>query len=63
MGCLDCMNIYDCQSIQCISSVGRAIDLGSKGCYFETQRRLSHCVVFLSKVLIIESTQEDRVSS
>ena len=30
-------------------SVGRALDLGSKSCWFETHR--SHCVVSLSKTL------------
>ena len=60
MGCLQCINIYDCQSIQCISSVGRALDMGSEGCYFETHSQRSHRVVSLSKVLSIGSTQEDR---
>ena len=63
MGCLHCMNIYDCQSVQCTSSVGRALDWGSEGCYFQTHRRLSYCVVSLSKVLSIGSIQEDRESS
>ena len=44
-------------------SVGRALDLGLHGCWFEPHGLQSHCVVSLSKtlylLLITGSTQED----
>ena len=44
-------------------SVGRALDCGTKGCWFETQRQQSQSVVSLSKTLYLllstGSTQED----
>ena len=44
---------------------GRALDLGSKGCLFETHRK--HCVVSLSRTLCplpsTGSIQEDRKMS
>ena len=47
--------------------VGRSLDWGLKGRYFETQYQQSHCVVSLSKTLYsllgTVSTQEERKSS
>ena len=49
--------------MECSGSVGRALDRGLKGCWFELHRRRSLCVVSLSKTLYpllsTGSTQED----
>ena len=48
---------------KCSGSVDRVLDLGSKGCYFESCRWGSHYVMYFSKtpcpLLSSGSTQED----
>ena len=48
---------------ECSGSVGRALDWGSKGCWFEPHGQQSHCVVSLNKshyrLLSTGPTQED----
>ena len=38
---------------ECSGSVGRVLDLGLKGCWFEPHLWRSHCVVSLSKTLFL----------
>ena len=59
------MTIFENQrsNMERSGSVGRVLDWGSLGCYFETRLRRGHCVVSLNKThypLISDgSTQED----
>ena len=46
------INILNQKNAERSCSVGRMLDWGLKGCWFEPHRQRSHCVVSLSSVFI-----------